>query len=133
MMRIIPPNAPKVSNVGAGGTALSALRMQFRQRRSSREDVVVHLPRGSTGIAVLECRHDGAMFREGLLDAAVEAQGVAACQFEELTRVVNQLRQPAVAGELLQGVVEGLVGFEELVGVVGGAIPLKVGVDDFEA
>jgi hypothetical protein len=62
---------------------------------------------------------DFAVFLQRLLEAAFEAQRIAAGELDQLARVVDQLRQVAVAGDFLQGGVEALVGLEEAVGIVG--------------
>ena len=68
---------------------------------------------------------DFAMFFERLLEAAFKSQRVAPGQLDDLARIVDQLRQVAVAGNFLQGGVEALVGLEKTVGMVGGRVLLE--------
>jgi hypothetical protein len=73
------------------------------------------------------------VFGQRLLEAAVEPQGIAAGELDHLARVVDQLRQVAVAGDFLQGGVEALVGLEEAVGIVGRRMSFEFVVDRGEA
>ena len=86
---------------------------------SGKTVTVVHgLPR-SRRILRAQRFEDFTVLLQRLLEAAVEAQRIAAGELDQLARVVDQLREVAVAGDFLQGGVEALVGFEEAVGIVG--------------
>lgn len=92
-------------------------------------DVLAHQLFAARDIAPGQRVEEAPVFGEGLPEAAVAEQRVVARQFDDLAQVGDGLGQPAVAGDVLDFLVEGLVGLEETVDVVGVGGPLEIVVD----
>jgi hypothetical protein len=66
------------------------------------KQVRMHQRLGAGGIALADGGEDVAVFLQRLLQPPVQPQRVAAGEFQHLAQVVDDLLQPAVAGEFLQ-------------------------------
>ena len=70
---------------------------------------------------------------QGLFQAALAEQRVVAGELDDLAQVGDRLGEPAVVGDQLDFLVEGLVGLEEAVDVLVGGGALQVVVDAAQA
>ena len=73
------------------------------------------------------------MLGEGLFQSSVTEQRVVARQLDDLAQIGDRLAQPAVVDDQLHFLVEGLVGLEIAVDVVGGSRPFELVVDESQA
>ncbi len=92
---------------------LGRLGIHLGQGFAARQEVVVHQLLCRAGIAGGQRRHDQPVLVQRLLQAAFEGQRMQSGELEYLAQVLNDGKQPAVAGKLLDFLVEFLVGFKK--------------------
>lgn len=92
----------------------------------------MHQRLGAGGVTLAEGGEDVAMFFQRLLEPPFQAQRVAPGELQHLAQVVDDLLQPAVAGELLQRLVEFVVHLEEAVDVALRGLAFQLVVQRFQ-